>query len=498
MKKKGLLSFVIATVTLCSSLLFGCNVGEDPKPTLPGLEEWDPAEQYRAEVKDLNGHEFVFIVRGTNPTSHLSTHAVYAEAPNGDKVNDAVFARNAQLADRYNCTIREKRVNDPGTETRESLMAGDYVADFIMGTATQLKSLTCGNLLSDLSKVTTLDQQKAWWDQEAICGTNLGSKIYFLTGDGATLDDRSAWILYYNQDVIREWNPEFNLVQTVKNGEWTLDLMAKIMAETARDNGDGKVDSYTQDRVGLTAERASNWHLIAGCNVHLSDHNDQGSYSLSDQIKPEVLAAWEAAKGVLASPVRYISDVGTYFRKGFSTFYIANVGTMLSSSQATVQVGFLPFPKLNREQEHYHTTVSYSQFGVYCIPATVEQAKDWRVNGFSSGTEQAAYFLEAFSYYSRLIVTPAFYQQVLLKQAALTEETEEMLKLALSHKIYDPVVGLSFGMDVFASAGCPDGEKWGSDLNYASLQTLYAERLEQGRQALAAYVEYVNSPNVLN
>jgi len=59
-------------------------------------------------------------------------------------------------------------------------------------------------------------------------------------------------------------------------------------------------------------------------------------------------------------------------------------------------------------------------------------------------------------------------------------------------------VGLSFGMDVFASAGCPDGEKWGSDLNYASLQTLYAERLEQGRQALAAYVEYVNSPNVLN
>jgi hypothetical protein len=159
-------------------------------------------------------------------------------------------------------------------------------------------------------------------------------------------------------------------------------------------------------------------------------------------------------------------------------------------------MGFLPFPKLNAEQKDYYTSVSFVQLGTYCIPYTVESAEDWETNGFKSGAEQCAYFLEAFAYYSKLIVTPAFYDQVILRQSVRDADSAEMVEIALKNKVYDPVVGYSFGSlsEIFKECGSPGGAgSLGSDSAYDTLVSTYEKRYTAARKALQDYIKYVNA-----
>ncbi len=379
MNVRKVLSLLLAVLMLFSSVLFVACGNDEEKKTGAGsvdinTQEEDESRKYTAEIKNLNGHDFHFLTRGTNPTGHLATHAVYAETTNGDKVNDAVYARNAQLAEKYNCTITEERYSNPGASARESLIAGDYIADFIMGTASQTRTLASSGLLVDMNTLDNIDLTKAWWDQNAMTGMNVGGKTFFVTGDAATLDDRGSWIMYVNRDIIYTYDANLNLYDVVKKGEWTLELMAKLMAETAQDmDGDGQITKIGTDRFGYTGERNNNWYHIAAQNICLSKTTPSGDYEILPVLNNDLLTAWQAAKGVLASPYRIVSDTSQYFKNGLSTFYACNVGTMLNSGSVTVNVGFLPMPKQSVEQEKYYTAVEYVQLGSYCIPYSVEQ-----------------------------------------------------------------------------------------------------------------------------
>ena len=98
MNAKRILSLILAVIMLCSMFLVACDKGDGDKGgsnlgQIATQEQEDESKVYDAEIKNLNGHEFRFVVRNASG-ANLTTHEVYAEAPNGDKVNDAVFARN--------------------------------------------------------------------------------------------------------------------------------------------------------------------------------------------------------------------------------------------------------------------------------------------------------------------------------------------------------------------------------------------------------------------
>jgi len=502
MKATRILALILACLMLCSAFLVSCG-GDETKGTAPTVtptvDTEDKSEVYEAEVKNLNGHTFHFLTRDMGSNTHLSTHAVYAEEQNGDKVNDAVFSRNAQLEQIYNCKITATASSNPVTANRDAIISGDYVADFIMYTVNSSKSMATGGLLVDFATLDNIDLTKAWWDQEGNDAFNMGLKTYFITGDAATLDDRACWMLAFNKDIIDEWAATampsgFSIYETVKKGEWTVDLMAKIITETARDmDGDGVITKQNKDRFGLTTETSTNWYLLAATGVTVSNKSATGEYSLPDALKPEVLTAWEALRGIVANPYRFNSDSGWYMRSsGLSTFYSCNYGMSLKMSDAKIPLGYLPLPKLNKEQAHYLNTASFSQCGVYMIPSTVENAetKDWLANGFTSAAEQCAYFLEAFAYYSRHSVTPAFVDLVLLKQAVFDADSADMIVLSLEHKVYDPVVAKSFGsINVFGSTSTKNAV--GAD-KFDQITSLYAERLEAARTSLKEYIDYIS------
>ena len=127
---------------------------------------------------------------------------------------------------------------------------------------------------------------------------------------------------------------------------------------------------------------------------------------------------------------------------------------------------------------------------------TTDYASDAETNGFESGREQAAYFLEAFSYYSRSTLTVAFYDQVLMHQMVQDADTVEMLQLALKNKHFDAVALFNFGnigFSLFSQVGSNDQNgQIGTDVNYDTLVSTYESRVEAARKALNNYLNYIS------
>ncbi|MBQ4036969.1 MAG: hypothetical protein IJC84_02470 [Clostridia bacterium] len=501
--KTKLLCLFLALLMLSTGLLVGCaGGGEEVKGTgeftpVTGGDSVDPNEVYDAEVKNLGGHEFRFYVEDYG-MEHWKTREVYAEAPTGDKINDAVFQRNSQIAQTYNCTVVEdKYVNvDVAAALRDPLMAGEYVADFIYGTATDMLTLASSKLFVDYATLDNINLDKVWWDKNFVEGVNVGGKYYFLSGSAGISDDLCAWAMCFNKDYVREYRTDLDLYQVVREGKWTVDLLYEIFSNTTRDNdGDGAILTPGTDRFGFIADYQDNFGMIQAGNITLANYSANGDIEIPDQPKPEILDAWSKLRPVLTSPYRLVTDAPRYVREGTAVFASCAVAAVvMKAGQSKVNMGLLPMPKLSESQDKYYNPVYYDMCNVYAIPTTVELATDWQSNGFSSGAEQCAYFLEAFGYYSHVILKPAFYEQVMLKQNATDSESAEMVDAMLENKVYDPVAGYRWGKLVYSFYECGRGEKDapGSDINYDNLVAVYSSRVRSARKALENYITAIN------
>ncbi len=503
-----ILCLALAIVMVCTVFLFGCQ-GDEAKTTQGQQNatqggqqqtqtEADTSTIYDAEVKDLQGHEFVFYTRNTTSV-HLNHIEVYAEEPNGDKVNDAVFKRNAQLQTTYNCKISEIRDNDVAAVVREPLITGEYICDFLFIRATDARGLSKNNLLVDVATLENVDLTKEWWDQDALKGLNMAGKTFFLTGDGCTIDDRWALSMFFNLELVEAAFPEANLYQEVRDGKWTNARMLEIMQATAADmDGDGQVATYQKDIYGYMAGNVlGNWAHVAASGGYVTEIVD-GNLEIPISPSRELLDIWADLRPLITSPLRFSVDnlpSGNIFRGGLATFYAVNTGALLNWGSQKFHLGVLPYPKRNEEQKEYITTMNFS-VGGYCIPITVNNdvAKDYEKAGFASGAEMCGYFLEAYSYYSRDTLTPAFFDQVLAKQIAMDADSIEMVAIAIENRQYDPVVGYNFGgmRTLFAECG-GFSDQPGTDINYDNFTAKYRERVSKAREAVEDYLTFVNA-----
>ncbi|MBQ3865868.1 MAG: hypothetical protein II776_03120 [Clostridia bacterium] len=505
MKGMKILSLLLALVMLLT--MAACAKGEEgkggPVDVVKNTEEEDTSHKYESEIHDMHGHEFWFIVRSTTYW-YLDTNEIYAEELNGDKVNDAVFKRNAQLEQAYNCKIREERSESPASAVREQLLAGEYQYDFIYDGITRLRPLSAAGLLVDFYELEEIDLSKAWWDMNAIQGLSIAGKAFYVTGGAGTMDERASWIMYFNKDVIEKYRLE-DPYELVRQGKWTIDKMYEYVSTTWEDlDGDG-VLTIGKDRMGYTAERNVNWYHVAACNVKLSRMSKGGDIEIPGTVNEDVLRVWTKLRPLLTTEYRDVADAGARFSNGLSTFFALHAGGLLSISQHDLNFGVLPMPKYDEEQEEYWTSIHPGWCGGFAIPTATDNAPDYQQNGFSSGREQAGYFLEAFSYYSDETLTVAFYDQVMKRQTVKDVESPEMLDLALKNKVYDPVVIFDFGQiglslfmqagsNGFGGTGAPAGvTAKGSDVNYDTLVSTYEARLKAARKALNNYVNYITA-----
>ena len=378
-------------------------------------------------------------------------------------------------------------------------MAGEYVADIVYGGVTMMINLASANLLVDYNDLENIDLSKVWWDDGFTTGVNVGGKTFMINGSAGTSEDLGGWIMCYNKDYVKEYKSDLDLYQKVREGAWNMDLFYEIFTNTWKDNdGDGVMVIGT-DRFGYTGAYQDNWMLLQSNGLTIANYTSSGEIEITDQPKQELMDAWSKLRPVLTSPYRDVSDAPTYVRSGKSTFAISTVGAVvMKAGQSKVNMGILPVPKLYENQADYGSAVYFGLAPAFSIPVTVEHATDYAANGFTSGAEQAAYFLEAFAYYSHVILKPAFYEQVMLKQNATDAESAEMVETALRNKHYDPVAGYRWGSLVNAFYVCGSGDQYapGTDINYDNLVSYYTARVKGTRKVIENYIEAIYATDI--
>ena len=239
--KRTVCSILILSLLLCS--LFGCSApeaepdaapeAEDPSE-IPEIAETEPETLYPSDSlrKDLS-------FDGTTVTTFGWSGPVlvefYVEEQNGEIVNDAVFARNLAVEERLGISLEyhlepgayDQR-NDWVRVLSTSITAGDGAYDISGGYSMAGASLASKGMCVPLNGLDYLDFTKPWWPASLLDEATCGGKLYFCSGDISTYMIYYLYGVYFNQDLLAEYEELENPYDLVQSGTWTLDKMASM------------------------------------------------------------------------------------------------------------------------------------------------------------------------------------------------------------------------------------------------------------------------------
>ncbi len=378
-------------------------------------------------------------------------HIVYCQDQFGsyetteEPVHDAFVERNRQLKAAYGFEIEGIFTDgwDAFTEKVRNDILGDTASDAYDALAMGLYYLTplaSEGLLYDFYSIenSNLKLDGEWWDQKVNRDVTIDNSLFYITGDIFVLDDEQTAVLFFNKDMITEYNLD-DPYSLVRSGDWTMDKFHEMAKEVAHPGGDGTMDATTDDIWGLVGAVYMQYYFVVGCNcpISLKDGNDIPYLAMDSEATANAfLKAHDIItdKDHVAYTERYYAwnnpdahKVVDNFYKGQSLFY-ANTLESVNSDEfrnSDVHYGILPFPKYNKEQDGYHNTIGPYGFFVLSIPTSTRDL------------DFVTFALEAMAYTGKQYVTNTYYTQTLKNKRFTDDDSPDMLDLIMSSRLID-------------------------------------------------------------
>ena len=370
---------------------------------------------------DFGGRNFNMLVRETRITD------VIAEEETGEVFNDAVYSRNAKVAERFNIVFTTQNLpDDGGTWNKQigaSTMAHDGAYDVVLpdywwGCETGGYFLN----LRDYSSI--MDFSKPWW----CAGWNDSSEIYGLmySAVGAMCMDlySNAICTFFNKEAVESLGMT-SPYELVDNGTWTMDTMLEMASRFSGDvNGDGVMD-LANDRFGAFYDLQSGRGLFASSGWKTATKTADGGYEYAFWGDDFVNLYDKVYK--IINETDYISycgaDAQNAFRSGRLLFFNQGMGVAAYLRDADLDFGIVPYPKYNESQKDY---ITYN-FGTYymAIPTS------------ASDPTMSAVILEALNAESYNTVKDAYYEVNMKVKFSRNETTRRMLDIIVDTEYFD-------------------------------------------------------------
>jgi len=479
MKNKGIIVlFLLISVVCIPFLIFLSACGDS---TNGGGENGNPANDNAAEnvsggvteetkpphempEKDYNGYNFKFLVKEFDGNGYWGAVDIFAEAENGDPINDSVYKRNRIIEERYNIDISEIRGgshDDISNKAKNSILSGTHEYDIIMPNLTSISNLATTGLLMDArSTMPYIQFDKIWWDQRANKMLTLGNRQYFLVGDMTLMANDATWVIMFNKKVAEEYGLG-NLYSYVKDDNWNFDTFGMLVKTVSKDlNGDGKFDE--NDQVGLltTCGEASPIMVYnTGEMVARKNADDLPYLSLNTE---RTINAAQKSFDILSDKTTCVqteylakindpwtNGINKMFQENKGLFYMLSLTIMHKMRVMDSDFGVLPFPKLDKSQNEYYHTIQASVANSIVFPLTTPDP------------EMASIIIEDMCYESRDTVRHAYFDITITNKTIRDEESAEMLNLIFNTRIYD--LGYIFnwgGLGTMIATIYPDAGKF--------------------------------------
>ena len=393
---------------------------------------------YDVPEMDCGGYEFKVVSRDGYLGMYWITVDMYAEAENGEPINDAVFRRNRILEDKFNINITELRQDDVLTFSQKVIQSGSDDFDVLYPHMQQSGALVQKGQILNLYGIPHLAFEKPWWDKTSNDSLTIGHKLYGAAGNITTMTNDATWTVLFNKDL----NRDFGLgepYQLVREGKWTLDVLHENSKIATKDlNGDGEITA--EDQWGTVQQHECAYSLFAASGQKVVEKNseDLPALSLNNDRSVAVLtkvinfmsddfAQIKADDAVNTRKYANVWDEITtkVFTESRALYLVTNFDMVKTLRNMEANFGILPLPKYDESQPQYYNTMQYNNATVMCVPIT------------ATNQERTGAVLEAWAAESVETLTRAYYDITLKGKHARDDESTEMLDLIFSTRVID-------------------------------------------------------------
>ena len=394
-------------------------------------------ERFAADLpaRDFAGEEFNFYAR-IYEGAWTVTDLLVSELT-GEKINDALYERQLYMEETYNLKLVavESGSDDIFSNVKTFVSAGDASCQADEGRAYNMSDLSLNGILLDLHTVENMDLSAPWWDQTMNGSVSIGGRQHYAVGDLFIIDNKAERIYYFNKDMAEDLGIG-NLYAVAREGNWTIDTFMEYNEIASADlNGDGTLSRDT-DRYGTMAQPQHlgfGLYLGAGQTIIGKDSDDIPYFHAATPEALDIMVSITEKIG--GNPALSCSNEANFstvlpdnlifFQEGrvlFSPEVLMHIETM---RDCDVDIGILPNPKLNPEQENY-----YCYADGYCVNAV-------SVPVTNTESEKIGFVLEAMAAESKNNLTPAYFEVCLTDKYVRDTDSVEMLELVMSSAILD-------------------------------------------------------------
>lgn len=391
-------------------------------------------------VTDMNGAE-LRIMNSTPESFNWATTTILVEEADGDILNDALFNRERKVEELYNCSIVEiPEINgDMDTKIPNAVAAGDKYFDTAMVFDARVSTILLKDCLMSWDEIKNLDLSNPWWDNAATKEYNFGGIQAAVSGAYSLYNYSTRHVYVFNNKMMTDLDVNDDIYEMVRGGTWTVDEMYRLGEMAVSDlNGDGKM-SADDDRYGIIGTPTRHYSaLLMGSGVRYIDRDGDGALYFAidgNEYAQSVMAKFVALdlenKDIFNDKKADINtDIDTVFTDGRAMFCAAYVGEAAKMRGLDFDIGFVPAPKFDTDQESYYSLVEGGAQSV--LPRMLDEADLSRI-----GT-----LLDAFAYYSYYESIPAYIDVLIMGKVARNEDSEEMLQLVFDTSAYDLGTGI--------------------------------------------------------
>ena len=440
------------------------------------------AEQQKAQLDVPKG-----IAEGKTFSIYLAMTGVQdtfiAEEENGNDLNDAVFQRNKLVEEhtgvkfQYAQTTRSSAGGDQQAETnqiRTLIQSGDDTYDaFVHVQHSGMPSLIEEGMFVNWNDLPYVNFDNPWWYSNVVRDICFGDKVFCMTGDYNYRSFASTECLLFNKTLCDELGLEYPY-QMVFDGKWTHDKFVEYIKKATKDlNGDGTIDR-DNDRYGF-----GGWQyeqllaLFAGYGGEAIGKDDENlpvlniDREITYTVIDKMLEIFDC-EGAFFEGAKYGVD-DKMFNEGRllfnDSFLLSVVG---ARSLENIDVGFIPYPKLDEDQESYYSR-NANISGLTYIPVT------------NDDLETTGAVLEALAYYSSDTIMPTYFDIILTIKSTRDVESEQVIPIIRdSARFMDQVIGFNGANIVTAGAGntlsshiAANSDSWEAKIE--SLVEIYSE-----------------------
>ncbi|MCL2814587.1 MAG: hypothetical protein FWD23_08305 [Oscillospiraceae bacterium] len=451
MKTKNLTRIMVLILFLTLAftvVLASCNNSGDNKPeekkdaANPDVSESADATEETAlydEVPELDfgGYEYRVVVG----TYNLRNETLYPEADIGEVLNDAIYARNKSIENRFNIKFNAAVIDlfQLLATLRKNTKAGTDAYDMYMQIDREAHQAAGENMLYPIDQLPYIDLTRLYWSPVTNKQLTIGGKLYWAFSDDMLSSLEATVVTFFNKKQIQDLGLE-DPYALVRAGTWTHDKLFEMAKSAARDiDGDGKMTEA--DNWGILSEHyyiAQSFWVSAGVCLIEKDKDDIPYFAVPGNqrffdIADRAITGLNSKDGVFMETIganlpshsgdSSVARKIAFFKNGQCLFSVGAIPETIDLRDMSDDFGIIPFPKFTADQESYYSSVCGGF--PFIIP------------NLNSNIEVAGAVMEAMACSARNKIIPAYYEMALKNKYSRDGDTAEMLDLIYNSRVYD-------------------------------------------------------------